>query len=126
MSAGRILLLLIVLGVGYWLYKTQIEQTSAKRAPDESGAPIDRAREVAREAERQNAEAERMKREADSGSPAGTVTENMTPDQVRALLGPPDEVTSETTDSGVSRERWTYRSAGKTVVFENGIAISVR
>jgi hypothetical protein len=126
MSAGRILLLLIVLGVGYWLYKTQIEQTSAKRVPDESGAPIDRAREVAREAERQNAAARSAQSEADSASPAGRVTENMTPDQVRGLLGPPDEVTSETTDSGISRERWTYRSAGKTVVFENGIAISVR
>lgn len=66
-----------------------------------------------------------VKREADSGSPAG-VTENMTPDQVRALLGAPDEVTSETTDSGVTRERWIYRSAGKTVVFENGVATSVQ
>ena len=125
MSAGRILLLLIVLGVGYWLYKSQIAQTSAKRAPEASGAPIVRARDLAREADRQNAEAERLKREADSGSPTGTVTENMTPDQVRALLGQPDEVTSETTDTGVSRERWTYRSVGKTVVFENGIAISL-
>jgi hypothetical protein len=126
MSAGRILLLLVVLGVGYWLYKSQIEQTSAKRAPEATGAPIDRARDLAREADRQNAEAERLKREADSGSPAGTVTENMTPDQVRALLGPPDEVISESTDSGVSRERWIYRRVGKTVVFENGIAISVQ
>ena len=125
MSAGRILLVVIVLGVGYWLYKSQIEQTGAKRAPEESGAPIDRARDLARQADRQNAEAERLKREADSGSAAG-VTENMTPDQVRALLGPPDEVTSETNESGVSRERWTYRSAGKTVVFENGVAISVQ
>lgn len=126
MSAGRILLLLIVLGVGYWLYKTQIEQTHAKSLPNESGAPIDRARAVAREAERQNAAARGAQSEADSASPSGRVSENMTPDQVRALLGPPDEVTSETTDSGISRERWVYRSAGKTVVFENGIAISVR
>jgi hypothetical protein len=126
MSAGRLLLLLVVLGVGYWLYKSQIEQTGVKRAPEEAGAPIDRARALAREADRQNAEAERLKREADSATSMGTVTENMTPNQVRALLGSPDEVISETTDSGVSRERWTYRSVGKTVLFENGIAISVQ
>lgn len=126
MSAGRILLLLIVLGAGYWLYKSQIEQMRGKGAPAESGAPIDRAQDLARESERRNAQAERLKREADSTSPAGGVTENMTPDQVRALLGPPDEVVTETTDSGVSRERWIYRSVGKTVLFENGIAISVQ
>jgi len=49
----------------------------------------------------------------------------MTADQVRALLGPPDSVDSETTDGGSARERWTYRTAGKTVVFENGIVIRV-
>ena len=57
---------------------------------------------------------------------AGTVSENMTPDQVRALLGSPDETSSETLGSGVTRETWTYRNAGKTVVFENGVAVSVR
>jgi hypothetical protein len=49
----------------------------------------------------------------------------MTPDQVRALLGPPDSVDSETSDFGAAREKWTYRSAGKTVVFENGIVTRV-
>jgi hypothetical protein len=49
----------------------------------------------------------------------------MTPDQVRALLGPPDDVTSETTEMGASRERWTYRSVGKSVVFENGIVVRI-
>lgn len=58
--------------------------------------------------------------------PAGTVSENMTPDQVRALLGSPDDVSSETLGSGLTRETWTYRNVGKTVVFENGVAVSVR
>lgn len=58
--------------------------------------------------------------------PAGAVSENMTPDQVRALLGSPDETSSETLGSGVTRETWTYKSVGKTVVFENGVAVSVR
>jgi hypothetical protein len=56
----------------------------------------------------------------------GAVSDNMTPDQVRALLGPPDEVSTETTPAGASREIWTYRSVGKSVVFENGIVAAVR
>ena len=48
------------------------------------------------------------------------------PDQVRALLGSPDEVANETTASGGSREIWTYRSVGKSVVFENGVVAAVR
>jgi hypothetical protein len=34
-------------------------------------------------------------------------------------------VDSETSDSGVAREKWTYRSVGKTVVFENGVVARV-
>ena len=66
-----------------------------------------------------------MAREADQPL-AGTVSENMTPDQVRALLGTPDDVATETTSAGGTRETWTYRNVGKTVVFENGVAVSVR
>jgi hypothetical protein len=49
----------------------------------------------------------------------------MTTDQVRALIGPPDSVESETGENGVARERWTYRQVGKTVVFENGVVVRV-
>ena len=62
--------------------------------------------------------------EADKAQ-GGDVTENMTPDQVRALLGAPDEVQPGTTPGGRPRERWIYRQAGKAVVFENGVAISI-
>ena len=51
----------------------------------------------------------------------------MTPDQVRALLGAPDDVAERDHGERVgTRETWTYRNVGKTVVFENGIAVSVR
>jgi hypothetical protein len=62
-------------------------------------------------------------READSGG--GGVTENMTADQVRRLLGPPDEVESGMTDSGQPRERWIYRRQHRAVVFVNGVAARV-
>jgi len=63
-------------------------------------------------------------READKAQ-GGGVTENMTPDQVRALLGNPDSIEPGSGEGGRPRERWIYRQAGKAVVFENGVAISV-
>jgi hypothetical protein len=66
-----------------------------------------------------------MGHEADQPQ-GGSVSENMTPDQVRRLLGAPDEVTTETTGAGAARETWTYKSVGKSVVFENGVVIAVQ
>ena len=131
---ARILVVLLALGAVYYLYRhsarTMAPETphaSSSASSDDSSAgpgPITRARRVAREAEQRNAAAESARRDAEA--PSGTVSENMTPDQVRALLGPPSEVRSETMDNGGSREIWTYSSVGKTVIFENGVAVSVR
>jgi hypothetical protein len=86
--------------------------------------PIRRAKAAAAANDSRVSAAAATGREADQS--AAGVTENMSPDQVRALLGAPDDVQSETLDSGMRRETWTYRSVGKTVVFENGVAVSVR
>ena len=125
MSAGRVLLLLIVVGVIAWLVKSQ--HILGPSPPDGgSTAPIDRARTAARRSDAQTAEAEAASRELNSQPPSGGgISENMTAEQVRALVGPPDAVDSETTDTGVTRERWTYRNVSKTVVFENGIVVRV-
>jgi hypothetical protein len=124
MSMGRLLLALLVLGAGLWLVQTQ-HLFSPAADPGAAAAPADRARAAARASAAQNAQTEAASRSLDGQTPAGAVTENMTPAQVRALLGPPDTVDSETADSGASRERWTYRIAGKTVIFENGIVVRI-
>jgi hypothetical protein len=124
MSMGRLLLALLVLGAGLWLVRTQ-HLFSPAADPGAATAPADRARAAARASAAQNAQTEAASRSLDGQTPAGAVTENMTREQVRALLGPPDSVDSETADSGASREKWTYRTAGKTVIFENGIVIRI-
>ena len=125
MSLGRLLLVLLVLAGGFWLVRTQhLFGPAADVAGDGAAAPIDRARAAARASARREAQTEAAKQSLDS-APAGAVSENMTPEQVRALLGPPDSVDSETSDSGVTREKWTYRSVGKTVVFENGVVARI-
>ena len=120
----RLLLLLIVAGVVVYLVKTQGLLTKSTAA-DPRGSPIDRARSAAAASDSRTTAGDAVAREADQPL-AGTVSENMTPDQVRALLGTPDDVASETTSMGGTRETWTYRNVGKTVVFENGVAVSVR
>ena len=123
----RLLTLLIVAGVIAWLVKTY--NTSHVAAPDSTGerrgSPIDRARSAAAASDARTAATDAVGREA-AAPVGGSVSENMTPEQVRALLGSPDDVATEAMGNGGTRETWTYRSVGKTVVFENGIAVSVR
>jgi hypothetical protein len=121
----RLLLLLIAAGVVWYLVKHYgLSPSSGGTA---TANPIDRARAAATASDARNSARETAGREADGiGGGGGGVSENMTPDQVRSLLGSPDETSTETLPSGGTRETWTYRSAGKTVVFENGVAVSVR
>ena len=125
MRAGRLILLLVVVGVGLYLWKHSA-QSLATSVDSERASPVDRARTAAASSNGNAASREAAQSAADSGSPAAGVTENMTPDQVRSLLGPPSDTRSETLDNGVVRETWTYSQVGKTVVFENGIAVSIR
>ena len=118
----RLLTLLIVAGVIAWLVKNYAGRNLAPAGSAED--PIHRARAAAAANDARVGAASAVGREADQA--AAGVTENMTPDQVRALLGAPDDVQSETLDSGMKRETWTYRSVGKTVVFENGVAVRIQ
>ena len=124
----RLLLLLIAVGIAIYLVKTQgllTKTTAPDSTGDRRGSPIDRARSAAAASDSRTAAGDAVAREADQPF-TGSVSENMTPEQVRALLGSPDDVATETMGNGGTRETWTYRSVGKSVVFENGIVASVR
>jgi hypothetical protein len=126
MSAGRILGLLIAVGVVVWLVRSS---GFLGRASPETGvsSPAEKARAAARQENTRSAQAVAAAHEAEPPPPGGgaAISENMTPEQIRALLGPPDAVDSDVAADGTARERWTYRQAGKTVVFENGIAVRI-
>jgi hypothetical protein len=116
MKLSRLVLVAAAIAAGFWAIRHRDEildrilPASAKsNAP--AAAPADDALTEA-------------SREADHAQ-GGGVTENMTPDQVRALLGAPDEIQPAAGDGGPARERWVYRQAGKAVVFQNGVAVSV-
>ena len=121
----RLFLLAIAVAVVWYLVKSYGLFSPATPAAT-PGNPVDRARAAAAASDARTSAGQAVGREADQSGSAAGVTENMTPDQVRALLGSPDDVQTETTDSGIRRETWTYRSVGKTVLFENGVATSIR
>ncbi|MEP6769016.1 MAG: hypothetical protein ABJC61_10130 [Acidobacteriota bacterium] len=125
MRLGRWVLLLMAVAAGLWLFQgpsPNLFRGFSREAP----GPIDRAKAAAEKNNSRVGETTGAQTEADAGPSAAGVTENMTPGQVRALLGPPSESRTETTDAGVLREIWTYSQTGKTVVFENGVAVSIR
>src|SRR5262245_60477302 len=120
----RLLFLLIALGVIWYLVRHYgiLTPTGSGTAP---ANPTDRARAAASASDARTSAREAAGREAD-GAGGGSVSENMAPDQVRALLGAPDATSTETLGSGATRETWTYRSVGKSVVFENGVVKEIR
>jgi hypothetical protein len=122
----RLLVFGIALAVLWYLAKSCGLLSSGAASTGSSAAPIERARTAAAGSDARTSAGQGVAREADQPVNGGAVTENMTPDQVRALLGSPDDVSSETTATGGPREIWTYRSVGKSVVFENGVVAGVR
>jgi hypothetical protein len=123
---GRLILLVIVLAVGFWLYKNSAGGLFGSRSTGvEASAPLDRANAAARKANERQLEADRIGQQDSSTGVGSQIHENMTPSDVRALLGSPDEITSSVSETGAPRETWLYRSVGKKVVFQNGFVASV-
>jgi hypothetical protein len=127
MRASRLLLLVVALGVGAWLYLNSSKNLLQTQSDDGSAStPLERARKAAAASSSRSAETTGAQAASEATAPGAAVSENMTPDQVRALLGAPTETSSETLESGVKRETWTYREVGKSVIFENGVVSSIR
>jgi hypothetical protein len=114
MKPGRLIFWIAVLAGALWLFQNRARFLGSLR-PAGDPAPA---------AAPQDSPLSEAAREADKASPGG-ITDNMTPEQVRSVLGNPDSIETGASDSGKSRERWIYRQAGKAVVFENGLAVSV-
>jgi hypothetical protein len=124
MRLSRLLLVLLVLALGWWLL-TRAGILAPRSGGEAATAPVDRARTAAAASSGRAGDTNAAQREADAPAPSGVVSENMTPDQVRALLGAPDETMNETSETGAPRQRWYYSSVRKSVVFENGVVVRV-
>ena len=107
----RWVLVAIVAAAGFWAYKHRDRFLPAPKTDAKPAAETPLA-EASREA-------------ASAGGSAAGVSENMTPDDVRRLLGPPDDVTTGSTETGKPIEKWTYRAAGRLVVFQDGVVVRI-
>ena len=116
MRVSNIVAVVVLAGAGVWAYQNRGRLFSQAGSPDAG-----RTDSVSQH----NAAVEAAGQEASRPAAGGSVTENMTPDQVRSLLGPPDDVESSANDLGKPVEKWTYRKAGKVVTFVDGVAVSV-
>jgi hypothetical protein len=122
----RLIGIVIALYAVVWLVKSY-GVLSPKHGTDATSSAIEKAREAEKKSDSYNAQLATASQEASQAvSRGGSVTENMTPGQVRGLLGEPDQIEQTTSDTGKAQERWIYRSVGRTVLFENGIAISIQ
>ena len=116
MRVSNVVAVVVLAGAGLWAYQNRARLFSSPGAPGAGKTD---------EIQRHNAAVEEAGAEAAKATPGGGITENMTPDQVRAALGPPDDIETSTNDAGKPVEKWTYRKAGKVVTFVDGVAVSV-
>src|SRR5262245_60368282 len=113
MRLSRLVVVLLVASFGWWLVTRSGLFSSSSASSAEAAAPVERARTGAAAASGRAGDTNAGQRDADATAPSGAISENMTPEQVQALLGPPDETASETTETGASRQKWTYRNVHK-------------
>lgn len=116
MRISNVVAAVVLAGAGLWVYQNRARLFSQSAG---SGPGTDDA------VSRHNAAVEEAGTEAAKATPGSGITEKMTPDQVRSVLGPPDDIETTTNDMGKPVEKWTYRKAGRVVTFVDGIAVSV-
>ena len=122
MKIRTVVILVLVAGVGYWIYKGQ---PTVAGFVDGLTRPIMGSNAAVKESEHK-----RVVSDVVPAAPEGeqvsvqTIRKGMKSDEVREILGQPDRVEPFEQD-GVSRIRWTYLAARRVVVFEGGRVVSI-
>jgi hypothetical protein len=116
------LLLLIVAGVGYWIYK---DRPTVSGIIDTLTNPLMGSRAAVKSSERNRVQGEASSTVAEqSDSRIESLREGMTRDDIKELLGEPDAIQTEKKE-GVVRVRWTYRDAHRLIVFQGNRVVSI-
>ncbi|HEX7252918.1 MAG TPA: hypothetical protein VF376_08575 [Thermoanaerobaculia bacterium] len=122
----RKLLLVIAVGaLGVWLYKTR---PTVSGLVDEITGPLFKSKAAVKESEYKRVVADAVPAISQSEEVAlGTLHEGMKDNEVRDLIGAPDQIDSVSKD-GVEQVRWIYKRLGRTLLLEERrvVSISVR
>jgi hypothetical protein len=122
MRARTVIVLVVVGGVGYWVYKSQL---TVPGLVDDLTRPLMGSKAAVKESEYK-----RVLSVAVPAAPEGervstqTIREGMKSAEVEELLGKPERV-EPFEEYGHSRLRWTYVRDGRVIVFENGRVFSI-
>ena len=122
MKARKLLLLALVVGIGYWIYRTR---PTVSGIVDDLTRPIFGSKAAVKESEHKRVEAEAAPAVGrDESVQVGTLKEGMKADEVRDLVGRPDEI-EQFKENGVEKVRWIYRRLGRVLVLREGRVVSI-
>jgi hypothetical protein len=123
MKARTAVILVVVAGVAYWIYK---DQPTVSGFVDGLTRPVMGSKAAVKESEHR-----RVVSDVVPGAPEGgeqvsmqTVREGMKSEDVREILGKPDRI-EPFEENGHSRIRWTYLSTGRIIVLEDARVVSI-
>jgi hypothetical protein len=118
----RLILVALVAGVGWWIYK---DRPTASGIIDSLTNPLMGSKAAVKESERNRVvgDASAVAAEQNDASVAA-LREGMTSSELRELLGSPDKV-DETRTDGVLRSTWTYSRHHRVLVLQDGRVISI-
>jgi hypothetical protein len=118
----NLLLLVLVAGVGYWLYR---DRPTPSRFIDDLTRPLMGSRAAVKEDERKrvmNEASNVVSQQTDEN--VGMLRTGMSKSEVQDLLGPPDKIETISPRDPV-RVRWDYRVVRRRVIFEDGHVASI-
>ena len=114
--------LLLVAGAGYWIYKTH---PTVSGFVDDLTSPLMSSKAAVKESEYKRIVAEAVPvPEGEGEVPLAALKEGMKTAEVKELLGTPERV-EWFREKGRERLRWTYVRAKRVLVFEDGRVVSI-
>jgi hypothetical protein len=118
----RLVILVLMIGVGYWIYK---DQPTVSGLVDSITNPIMGSRAAVKSSERNRVVGDATAAITEQSDAAvGTLKEGMTTSEVRELLGNPDSMVREKIE-GVERFRWTYAKLRRVLLIQDGRVVSI-
>jgi SmpA / OmlA family len=117
----KLLLLAIVVGIGYWIYK---DRPTVAGIVDSVTSPLMGSRAAVKSSERNRVTDDATSAIAEqTEAQIGSLREGMTSSEVRELLGNPDSVEPDPVNR--NRYRWNYKRVRRTLVVDEGRVVSI-
>jgi len=122
MRARTLVILLLIAGAGFWIYKSNVTVSSFI---EDLTSPLMRSNAAVKESEHKRIMAEVVPAPEDGEAPAMTaLKKGMKTAEVKDLLGAPERA-EPFQDQGREYLRWTYVRARRVIVFEDGRVVSI-